>query len=162
MRDARRMAVASIPDNTIDSTCECVPNSNSSCASFYGSVGVCAATNLTCTASGKWPNIGVCQAAASAEVCDDFIDNDCDGMIDEATECPCSAAPCDNGGVCTGTGGSGYSCDCSGTGFVGATCSEPVSRILPTNGAGQGCEAVAISNNGDVLANGDWPAARQD
>jgi hypothetical protein len=36
-------------------------------------------------------------------------------------------SPCANGGACTNVvGGSGYSCDCSGTGFAGSTCAVDV------------------------------------
>eukprot|EP01045_Picozoa_sp_COSAG04_P007070 COSAG04_NODE_360_length_15920_cov_50.432815_13_plen_1375_part_00 len=52
-------------------------------------------------------------------VCDDGYDgNSCENNIDD-----CEAAPCLNGGVCTDAVAS-YSCACSGTGFVGTTCSD--------------------------------------
>lgn len=40
-------------------------------------------------------------------------------FVVDIDECP--SMPCDNGGVCTNMPGS-FSCDCTGTGYEGATC----------------------------------------
>jgi alpha-tubulin suppressor-like RCC1 family protein len=41
--------------------------------------------------------------------------------VDNAGNTTCASSPCKNGGVCT-DGSSGYSCDCTNTGFTGPTC----------------------------------------
>ena len=65
-------------------------------------------------------------------VADPCIENDC--SFDEQCvvngdefDCilPCSTNPCDHG-TCENTGGGGFSCDCTGTGYEGTTCSTPV------------------------------------
>jgi len=38
---------------------------------------------------------------------------------------PCKSTPCKNAGRCTSTA-SGFSCNCSNTGFMGATCEQPI------------------------------------
>ena len=41
----------------------------------------------------------------------------------------CASGPCQNNGTCTNTA-SGYTCNCTGTGYEGATCQTGNERIL--------------------------------
>ena len=43
---------------------------------------------------------------------------------------PCTPNPCLHGGVCT-PAGSGFSCNCTGTGYTGVTCSIGIIRLPP-------------------------------
>ena len=97
-------------DTCIDGACigeaimECTPGETRGCDT--GIPGVCAAGTQTCDQGGTW---GPCEqdVQPSAEVCDDGLDNDCDGLVDcadpdcegfviEPTEC--------GTGVCSSTG----------------------------------------------------------
>jgi hypothetical protein len=56
--------------------------------------------------------------------------NSCEPVVDE-----CASNPCQNGGTCTDlfTGPGGFSCDCEGTGFDGATCADDVDDCQPND-----------------------------
>lgn len=61
----------------------------------------------------------------------------CDDGLCSAVAPICSSSPCKNGGICTGTnGGSTFSCDCTGTGYFGPTCSYRVA-----------CPAISSDDN---------------
>ena len=65
-----------------DSDCwQCVPGRTQTCAT--GKLGVCAAGQQTCSATGSW---GTCvqNVQPSPEICTDGLDNDCDGLADGA------------------------------------------------------------------------------
>jgi len=67
---------------------ECTPGATSSCET--GLPGVCSEGTKTCDKSGHW---GSCIAPdPNAEVCDDDLDNDCDGYTDCA-DSDCSEYP---------------------------------------------------------------------
>jgi hypothetical protein len=67
----------------------CTPGATQVCDT--GLSGVCAAGTETCDITGSWGGC-VQDTQAGAEVCDDSLDNDCDGDVDGAdTDC---AAPC--------------------------------------------------------------------
>ena len=51
----------------------------------------------------------------------------------------CAGAPCAHGGACNNTDG-GFTCDCAGTGYVGATCEVDADECAPNPcGGGQTC-----------------------
>jgi len=69
-------------DGSVDEGCSCTNGANQSCGF---NIGECRAGNQTCSAS-AW---GTCQDGYQgpvSEVCNDGLDNDCDGDIDE--DCP--------------------------------------------------------------------------
>ena len=129
---------------------ECVGGEKRTCAEAYGSVGVCGTVELTCTEDGTWPSDSSCSAAATSEVCAGELDEDCDGEVNEAAECPCASHPCENGGTCEADGAS-YACDCTGTGFAGKDCSEPVAVVLPPGPGDSTCTAVSVSNDATTV-----------
>ena len=51
----------------------------------------------------------------------------------------CASGPCNNGGTCVDNGNS-YTCDCTGTGFTGPTCSVDIDECSTNNGGcGSNC-----------------------
>ncbi len=69
-------------DGETDTGCDCVAGDSRSCGS---AIGACTAGSQSCLDDGTW---GACDGAtsASAETCDG-LDDDCDGRVDEATDC---------------------------------------------------------------------------
>lgn len=70
-------------------SCVCMPGSTQSCysgAPGTAGVGLCASGTRTCAASGL--SYGPClgEVVPVAEVCSDFLDNDCDGSRDESID----------------------------------------------------------------------------
>ena len=81
----------------------------------------------------------------------------CDEDVDE-----CLSSPCENGGVCTGTEairGTGYICDCSGTGKEGQHCAlDPVDQSADSGGGATpapGPAPPAPGNSGPVCEDRD-------
>ena len=85
------------------------------------------------------------------EICDDMIDNNCDGAIDLAdSRCSCDDAMCDDGDPCTDD-----MCSADGLGCehpVSASCSDAGvdAGLMPSDGGGCGCSTPASSGSG-------WP-----
>lgn len=78
----------------------------------------------------------------AVEVCDDGMDNDCDGETDaHDTACPCtSAEQCDDGDPCTmdGCSADGQSCEHA----VSSMCGDAGEPAPPPDGAGCGCRST--------------------
>ena len=109
-------AVAEICDDSLDNDCDgltdteddicwdCTPLDTQPCDT--GLLGICSAGTETCV-DGFWAEC-VQDVLAEAEICDDTLDNDCDGLTDSADddcwECtPLDTQPCDTGllGICS-------------------------------------------------------------
>lgn len=78
-------------DGVIDDGCSCAPGATQSCYPGYASeigVGPCARGTQTCTGSTEFGTWGTCGGAVTpvAEVCDDGVDDDCNGAADDG--CP--------------------------------------------------------------------------
>jgi lysophospholipase L1-like esterase len=96
------------PDTCVGHACTSACNDGDSRACYEGpagteGVGVCRGGTRTCS-GGAW---GDCagQVLPSVEVCDDTVDNDCNGLVDGADpECTsCSAdVDCNDGDLCNG------------------------------------------------------------
>lgn len=94
-------------DGQVDEGCVCVPGATQACFPFdpaLASVGICAWGTQICDSSGEFGSWGPCTDAVGprAEVCDDGIDDDCDG----------ADLSCGGGGSGGGSGGSGGSGGC--------------------------------------------------
>ena len=100
--------------NGVDDGCVCPPSTTLPCDTTLK--GVCAAGTKTCAVDGKsW---GACVQnvqALATEVCNDGLDNNCSGAVDEGCTCtPNLVQPCNTGlfGVCAaGT----HMCNAAGT-----------------------------------------------
>lgn len=138
-------------NGTPNEGCDCIIGEAETCDVLYSSLGICGTQSLVCNSSGHWPAVSACDAMATLESCDDAVDNDCDGTVNQAATCPCTAAPCQNDGVCSQVGGL-YSCDCTGTGFIGDDCEIPVAYNLSPPYPGEPCEAADISADGGTVA----------
>ncbi|HSG44972.1 MAG TPA: MopE-related protein, partial [Anaerolineales bacterium] len=81
-----------------------------------GLFGVCAAGATSCSSTGQM----VCQqiTGATAEVCGDNLDNDCDGVVDNGCQVACPNNCSDNGVCANGN------CQCM-PGWSGPDCSVP-------------------------------------
>lgn len=90
-------------DGVPDGSCPCVPGSKESCYSGpAGSqgIGACKAGSKTCLADGSGFGPCVGEVVPVSELCGNLIDEDCDGMVNEAdagcnpNECPgCTVSP---------------------------------------------------------------------
>ena len=66
---------------TSPSSTECVPKSTQECTT--GNSGICSTGTKTCSESGFWENC-IQNIPSKEEICNDNLDNDCDGELDEA------------------------------------------------------------------------------
>ena len=88
-------------DGRVDNGCFCTPGSTTVCVTSLP--GVCSAGTATCSDDGTTYGFCVPDTSASAEVCFDGLDNDCDGVVDNGCTCaPASTRSCDTGlfGIC--------------------------------------------------------------
>ncbi|MDH5490809.1 MAG: MopE-related protein, partial [Myxococcales bacterium] len=151
-------------DGTVDEGCGCVSGTARGCGS---DTGACRAGSQVCDASGNW---GACAGdiGPSPEACNG-IDDDCDGIIDEALtrscgsdtgECVAGIESCAAGswGTCAGEIGAGVEIcdaarldeDCDGLANEGCGCDEGQTR-------GCGSNAGACSPGVETCdASGSW------
>src|SRR5207244_2071608 len=139
------------------STCECIPGSEASCAG--NNTGECNSGFKTCLPSGAWgPCTGV--VGPTAEICNDGLDNHCDGQVDEGqhqlcfSQCGAGTQSCQNGSwtacnaqqpqveICDGIDN-----DCNGFVDEGCDCMpnqvQACGGVTSTCGAGtQTCDAM--------------------
>ena len=84
--------------DTADTDCqECIFEATTTCST--GNLGICSAGIRTCGQNGSW---GECvqTTVSSTEICDNQLDDDCDGYIDAAdTDCQQPPTPCCGDGV---------------------------------------------------------------
>jgi len=78
-------------DGVIDDGCSCAAGATQSCYPGYASelgAGPCARGTQTCAGSAEFGSWGACEGAVTpvAEVCDDGVDDDCNGVADDG--CP--------------------------------------------------------------------------
>ena len=123
---------------------ECSPGESAPCST--GIPGVCAEGIMYCNGQDYW---GDCEQdmQPSAELCDDFLDNDCDGNIDYA-DSDCGEILCGNGAI-----DEGEECD---DGFNNNNMFADNCRLNCKNaycGDGIADSAEECDNGGD---NGDW------
>lgn len=135
-----------------NTNCSCVAGRTTTCGSHHGSKGICAGVVLTCGDDGKWPGTASCMAAATTEICDNNLDENCDGTVNDAASCPCSQSPspCAHG-TCKAGSGSAYSCDCTGTGYEGTLCEKPVALVVAGPTEATSCEVTGVSDSGGVV-----------
>jgi hypothetical protein len=68
-------------DGIVDPGCQCAAGSTMPC-NLYPNVGVCHDGQIVCQPGGTWSSCTNAQGP-TPEVCDDGLDNDCDGEVDE-------------------------------------------------------------------------------
>ena len=73
-------------DGIANGGCECIAGEQTTCGQERGSLGVCSARTIVCNNSGRWPAASAC-APSSPEVCDNTLDDDCDGVVNEDAAC---------------------------------------------------------------------------
>lgn len=112
-------------DGVVDDSCVCVPGTTESCyagASGTQGVGVCQAGTRTCNGAGTgW---GTCtgEVLPDAETCNDMLDNDCDGVVNDSCVCTpgsrdtCYTGPTETAGVGVCSAGTRV-CNADGTAY---------------------------------------------
>jgi len=73
-------------DGVSNGNCSCIAGQRSTCQQVYGSLGSCASRALVCSQSGSWPAISAC-AGTPQELCDNGLDDNCNGQVDETSAC---------------------------------------------------------------------------
>lgn len=136
-----------------NTNCTCLSGRMETCGVRYGSMGICASVSLTCQANGTWPGNASCMAAAKQEICNNNLDENCDGTVNDAASCPCNAvpSPCAHGTCNTGSG-SAYTCDCTGTGYEGTLCDKPIALTVAGPAEATSCQVVGVSDSGSAVA----------
>ncbi|HJL17235.1 MAG TPA: MopE-related protein [Sandaracinaceae bacterium LLY-WYZ-13_1] len=85
-------------DGAVDEGCPCRPGETRDCAASAGTRPPCTAGAQACLEDGTW---GECEGAVRpvSEICDNGVDDDCDGTVDDPSFCDCRPRPevCDNG-----------------------------------------------------------------
>lgn len=121
-------------DGQVDEGCPCTPGATQSCSPFAKAqqgLGICSPGTQSCQGSGELGQWGACEGAVGPvdEICDDGVDDDCDGL--DAT--------------CAGTGGSG------GVAGSGGAAGAPSGG--GSGGSGGGADVICqnISLFGDCL-----------
>jgi hypothetical protein len=110
-------------DSSIRSSVKCQPASSSS-------GGTCVDSVLSCTSGAVQTCESIGLKASSAEISDDDIDNNCDGTIDEGSECTTGGekscgAPCAPG-TQSCTGGTWGTCELTSSPDLPDSCDNPV------------------------------------
>lgn len=147
VKDRPEPVMQCVPDS---GECTCAVNWTATQASTECSktndIGTCKSTR-TCTADG----LTLCGAQpASAEVCGDKEDNDCDGETDEADAVDCIVYYPDQDADGVGQSVGACLCNNPGLGFsiVGGDCNDLVSAIKP--GVDEICNEIDDNCNGDT------------
>lgn len=136
-----------------NTSCACLVGRTETCGSRYGSKGICSSVMLTCQSNGTWPGDASCVAAAKQEICDNALDENCDGTPDDGSSCPCNRqpSPCAHGS-CNAGAGSAYTCDCTGTGYEGTLCDKPIASTVAGPAGATSCSVVGVSDDGATVA----------
>jgi hypothetical protein len=74
-------------DGVLNGGCQCITGDTTTCGQLYRSLGVCSSRGLTCGSDGRWPSATSC-APAVPEICNNNLDDDCDGQVNEPDACP--------------------------------------------------------------------------
>ncbi len=135
-----------------NTNCTCLSGRTETCASRYGSMGICGSVMLTCQSNGTWPGNSSCMAASKQEICGNALDENCDGTPDDASSCPCNRqpSPCAHGS-CNAGSGSAYTCDCTGTGYEGTLCDKPIALTVAGPTEATSCAVVGVSDDGATV-----------
>ena len=83
-------------DGAVDEGCACEAGATRSCAGEFPMAGICRAGDQTCGEHGVW---SACLDAVgpSAENCENDLDDDCDGFVNEGCDCVPVVEVCDDG-----------------------------------------------------------------
>jgi len=141
------------PDDTVDNVCTCTLGEPRVCGEHPGldGNGRCQAGSRTCLPGlgNSTSAFGACEGSvgpASAELCGNATDDDCNGEADEAAACnPCTNNPCQNGGSCRPTLDD-YSCTCRG--FLGKNCEQPLFELVAPLAGHAECMVYTLTDDG--------------
>jgi hypothetical protein len=161
-------------DGIANAGCQCIAGDLSTCGEQYGSLGVCSSRAVVCGSDGRLPPASSC-APTSPELCDNNLDDDCDGQVNELDACaqcaPGSSVCADShtANVCSTTGTlSSESCEvlCARGRCVDPSrdstligCDIP-SGLVCDSGTEQCCEADQVGPPGVCLGAGASCATR--
>jgi formylglycine-generating enzyme len=104
-----------LPDNTVDTVCQCIPGNSQNCQTHptYDGKGICTAGTQSCVAASNnaSSNWGLCNGSVGpgARNCNSTLDNDCDGSPDNTIDsvCKCSSGGSQSCGTHPGYDGKG-------------------------------------------------------
>ena len=157
------------PDDNDESN-ECIPGATDSQECSSGLPGVCAAgsRSRTCGENGQWEEYGACKAdikpGTQAEICDDGLDNNCNGLVDAADPACFACEPgqteyasCETGesGVCS-TGKQLRVCEQNGQWGEYGTCKADIKPGTQAEICDDG-----LDNNCNGLIDAADPACRE-